>query len=127
MFETVGEELLSGTVVARLTSSRGATAAPGLLEHTDPAMQLPTKLPFGLQDLAVGGPSRLCCWRRHATCLSMGVVLVCYVIRACRSIAVNVHIQSVVMTVCVVQKDFFPLSHMTILVFLGPKGALWAS
>lgn len=53
VFETVGEEELLGTVVARLTFSNGATAAPGLLEYIDPTNQLPIKLPFGLHDLAV--------------------------------------------------------------------------
>ena len=81
VFETVGEEVLSGTVVARLTSSRGATAAPGLLEYTNPATQLPTKLPFGLQDLAVGGPlpPRLRCWQGHAIWLSTGTALARYI------------------------------------------------
>mmetsp|Transcript_12804 Transcript_12804/g.38626 ORF Transcript_12804/g.38626 Transcript_12804/m.38626 type:complete len:1024 (-) Transcript_12804:1758-4829(-) len=54
VFETVGEEELLGTVVARLTFSNGATAAPGLLEYIDPTNQLPIKLPFGLHDLAHG-------------------------------------------------------------------------
>lgn len=53
--ETVGEDLLSGTVSQCLTISRGTTALPGLLTTTDPTTGLPLKLPFGPRDLADEG------------------------------------------------------------------------